>query len=87
MDRNCLVRAPHPPFSPDLAPSDFYLFDKVKAVLMEATFEDEDQVFQGVMNVLQRIPRDKLEAVLTSGSLDWTHLSSEPETMLNEGNS
>jgi hypothetical protein len=58
-----LVRAPHPLFSPELAPSDFYLFGKVKTALMGATFEDEDQLFQGVMHVLHRTPRDELEAV------------------------
>jgi hypothetical protein len=63
MNRNCLVRAPHPPFSPGLAFSDFYLFGKVKTALMGATFEDEDQFFQGVMDVLHRIPRDEFEAL------------------------
>jgi hypothetical protein len=45
-----------------LARSDFYLFGKVKMILMGATFEDETQLFQGVMDVLHRIPRNKLEA-------------------------
>jgi hypothetical protein len=30
---------------------------------MGATFGDEDQLFQGVVYVLHRIPRDELEAV------------------------
>jgi hypothetical protein len=30
MDRNSLKRAPHPPYSPDLTSSDFYLFGYVK---------------------------------------------------------
>jgi transposase len=29
-DHNSLKRAPHPPYSPDLTPSDFYLFGDVK---------------------------------------------------------
>jgi hypothetical protein len=53
--------------------------------LMGATFEDEDQLFQSVTHVLHRISRAELEAVLTSGSLDWTHASSDPEIMLNQG--
>jgi hypothetical protein len=51
------------PVSPDLAPSDFYLFGKAKTALIAATFEDEDQLFQGVMEMLHRIPRDDLKAV------------------------
>jgi hypothetical protein len=42
INRNYLVQAVHRTVSPDLAPSDSYLFGKVKAVLMGATFEDED---------------------------------------------
>jgi hypothetical protein len=35
----------------------------VTMALMGATFENEDQLFQDVMDMLHRIPRDKLEAV------------------------
>jgi hypothetical protein len=80
------VRDPHSPFSPDLAPSDFYLFGEVRTALMGAAFEGEDQLFQSVMDVVHRIPRDELEVVLTSGSLDWTHASSESEITANERN-
>jgi hypothetical protein len=31
--------------------------------LMGATFEDEGQLFQGVVDILHRIPRDEPEAV------------------------
>jgi hypothetical protein len=33
IDRHRLVRVPHPPSSPDLAPSDFYLFGYLKGRL------------------------------------------------------
>jgi hypothetical protein len=35
----------------------------VKTALMGATFEDENQLFQDVMDMLHWIPGDKLEAV------------------------
>jgi histone-lysine N-methyltransferase SETMAR len=63
MNHNRLKRAPQPPFSPDLAPSDFYLFGKVKTALMGATFEDAEQLLQAVMAVLNGISRDELERV------------------------
>jgi histone-lysine N-methyltransferase SETMAR len=63
MNRNRLARASHLPFSPDLAPSDFYLFGKAKTAMMGTTFEDDNQLFQVVMDALHRIPRDELEAV------------------------
>jgi histone-lysine N-methyltransferase SETMAR len=31
--REKMTRAPHPPFSPDLAPSDFYLFGRLKTTM------------------------------------------------------
>jgi histone-lysine N-methyltransferase SETMAR len=33
---------PHPPYSPDVAPSDHHLFGKLKGSLCETRFEDDD---------------------------------------------
>jgi hypothetical protein len=46
MGHNWLVRAPHAAFSPDLAPSDFYLFGRVKTWLVGSAFDEEDQLFK-----------------------------------------
>jgi hypothetical protein len=35
---------PHPPYSPDLAPSDFYLFEYVKRCLADLSFEEANQL-------------------------------------------
>jgi histone-lysine N-methyltransferase SETMAR len=58
-----MKRAPHQPFSPDLTPSDFYLFDKLKTALSGAVFEDEHELLDGVMEVLNGIMREELESV------------------------
>ena len=58
-----MKRAPQPPFSPDLAPSDFYLFGKLKTALNGAEFEDEGELLDAVMSVLNGITRDELESV------------------------
>jgi len=39
---------PHPPHSPDLAPSDFQLFGPLKGVLHETGFEDDESVIRAV---------------------------------------
>jgi hypothetical protein len=49
--------APHPPYSPDLAPSDFYLFEDVKRCLTGISFEDADQVLAAVEGVLEGIEK------------------------------
>ena len=39
----------HPPYSPDLAPSDYYLFSKLKKDLRGRKFDDEEEVKTAVM--------------------------------------
>jgi hypothetical protein len=56
-------RAPQQPFSPDLVPSDFYLFAKLKTTLMGSVFENEQELSDGIMRVLERTMREELESV------------------------
>jgi hypothetical protein len=39
----------HPPHSPDLAPSDYHLFSKLKASLAGKAFSDDDEVQDAAM--------------------------------------
>ena len=39
---------PHPPYSPDLAPSDFFLFPEMKNPLRGRRFDDRDDVIEEV---------------------------------------
>ena len=39
---------PHPPYSPDLTPSDYYLFPKLKYVLRGKRFETNNDVIEAV---------------------------------------
>jgi hypothetical protein len=55
--------APHPPYSPDLAPSDFYLFGYVKRCFVGVPFEDGDQLLAAVEGVLEGIEKVTLQAV------------------------
>lgn len=58
-----IKRLPQPPFSPDLAPSDFFLFGYLKKMLEGEEFENEDQLFQKVETLLYNIPKDTFRAV------------------------
>jgi hypothetical protein len=62
-----MKRAPHPPYSPDLAPSDFYLFGYVKGCLAGHSFESADALFGGIQGILDGIEKVTLQAVF----LDW----------------
>jgi hypothetical protein len=61
--RNEMNRAPHPPYSPDLAPSDFFLFGEVKRKLMGYRAERESQLLVRIRVILAEIPWGLLNAV------------------------
>ena len=44
---------PHPPYSPDLAPSDFHLFGPLKDALRGTRFEDDESVICAVRTWLR----------------------------------
>jgi transposase len=60
---NSMKRAPRPPYSPDLAPSDFFLSGSVKRKLMGYHAESADDLFGPVLLILTEIPRTTLNGV------------------------
>ncbi len=48
----------HPPYSPDLAPADFFLFPRLKIALKGTRFEDLDDIQESVTTTLQTIPAE-----------------------------
>jgi hypothetical protein len=69
---------PQPPCSPDLAPSDFYLFPTVKGKLQRTQVADEDQFFESLHAILRAIDQEKLNRVF----LAWVRRVQE----ISEGN-
>ena len=56
-------RAPHPPYSPDLSPSDFYLFGYIKNQLEGEAFDEPDHLYLKIQEILCSIPKETLIAV------------------------
>jgi hypothetical protein len=54
-NENRMKSAPHSVYSPDLAPSDFYLFGYAKRCLADLSFEDADQLVAAVECILEGI--------------------------------
>jgi len=50
----------HPPYSPDLAPSDFYLFRLLKQNLRGTRFFDDDELWQPMESYLDNMPRNSI---------------------------
>jgi transposase len=49
-----------PPYSPDLAPSDFSLFPKIKEILKGRHFDDIDDTINNTTVALKVIPQNQL---------------------------
>lgn len=49
-----------PPFSPDIAASDFYLFGFLKDRLAGQVFESAYELFEGITQILNKIPQETL---------------------------
>jgi histone-lysine N-methyltransferase SETMAR len=57
----------HPPYSPDLAPSDFWLFPKLKSVMKGKRFSDFEDIKSSVKKILTDILFWILKTVLNYG--------------------
>jgi hypothetical protein len=58
-----LREADHPPYSPDLAPSDFYLFGKLEGQMAGSEFESTEDLLATIRRLTNAISRGELESV------------------------
>jgi hypothetical protein len=58
-----LKKLPHPPCCPDIFPSDFYLFGKVKSALIGKEIPDEIDRLEAVTEILNGISGAELQRV------------------------
>jgi hypothetical protein len=64
---NRIKTSPHLAFSPDLGPSDFFLFGAPKGQLSGRTFESPDELVEAIREIASTIPWTTLETVF----LEW----------------
>ena len=57
----------HPASSPDLAPSDFFLFPKIKEILKRRHFDDTDGIRSNTRAAVKAIPQTSAKIVLKGG--------------------
>lgn len=65
---------PHPPYSPDLAPSDYHLFRALKNFLRGQHFSDFDNLKVALANFFERQPAEFWERGIHSLPSRWTHV-------------
>ena len=69
--RNVTV-AEHPPYSPDLAPCDFFLFPKCKALLRGRHLEDIENIKAQTLRQLRLIKEDEFRDCFAQWSRRWS---------------
>ena len=62
---------PHPPYSPDLAICDFWLFPNMKDVLRGKKYESREELEVAITTTLRGMSRDGLEHVFHSWTERW----------------
>jgi histone-lysine N-methyltransferase SETMAR len=67
MAGSAMVKAANPPYSPDLAPSDFSLFGHVKGLLRGESFEAGERLLSAVEGILSSLEK----SILTKVFLEW----------------
>jgi hypothetical protein len=58
------ILVPQPPYFPDLAPCDFFLFGYLKQYLEGKYFTREDSVIAAVMDVFDKIPFQTFQSMM-----------------------
>ena len=63
-----MVELEHPPYSPDLAPCDFYLFPKLKEYLSGRYFDTNEALGSAIFQYLNLVPpEDYIKKYLYNG--------------------
>ena len=63
LDENRMKRAPQPPYSPDIAPSNFFLFGYIKSKLNGQHFDSVESLLEEVQEILSEISKETLKKV------------------------
>lgn len=63
------IQVPHPPYSPDMSPPDFFLFPKIKRTFKGHRFEDIETIKQNSTQQLRDIPKSEFQKCYD----DWKH--------------
>ena len=66
IDSSGFTQLPHPPYSPDLAPCDYFLFPKIKKELKGKHFQSRDELLEAMMVELEKIKTEDLSHCFSS---------------------
>jgi len=61
----------HPAYSPDLAPSDFFLFPKIKEIMNGRHFDNIDDIRSNTTAALKAIPQNRYQNSFEGWTRRW----------------
>ncbi len=61
----------HPPYSPDLAPCDYFLFPEIKAKMRGTAYRNIAQVQAAANEIMRAIPASKFEDAMKDLPVRW----------------
>jgi [histone H3]-lysine36 N-dimethyltransferase SETMAR len=70
--KNKITTMDHPPYSPDLAPCDFYLFPKVKNIMRGEHFVDVDTIKRETTKLLKELTKEDMQHCFQEWEKRWT---------------
>jgi len=62
---------PHPPYSPDLAPADFFLFSKLKTTLKVRRFQTIEEIQENAVRELRAITESAFQEAFQQCKKCW----------------
>ena len=71
LTKNETTAVPQSPYSPDLAPADFFLFPKLKSSLKGCRFETVEETEENSIRDLRAIPQNTSNEVLQNWKKRW----------------
>ena len=78
------VTIPHPPYSPDLAPTDYHLFRSLSHHLAEKKFDNENDLKMDVANLFDQKSKDFYERGILSLPERWRQVIDTSGTYITE---
>ena len=71
LDTKQITVLEHPTYSPDLAPSDFFLFPKIKEILKGRHFDHIDDIRSNTLAALKAIPQNQFQNCFEGRTRRW----------------
>jgi hypothetical protein len=63
LEKRHIARAPHPPYSPDLSPCDFWWFEILKQKMKERVFQSEEQILAAITESWNKLTFEDIQRV------------------------